>query len=83
MKQKISCCFFMVIKRKLIGCCAPSKTGCARLIIMKIVSQMTFLLVKKSLFGRSFTSVTQCHLISIREDKEGDANPTLLVAELK
>ena len=32
---------------------------------------------------RSFISVTQCHLISIREDKEGDANPTLLVAELK
>ena len=32
---------------------------------------------------RSFTSVTQRHLISIREDKEGDANPTLLVAELK
>ena len=28
-----------------------------------------------------FTSVTQCHLISIREDKEGDANPTLLVAD--
>ena len=42
--------FFMVIKRKLIGCCVPSKTGCARLIIMKIVSQMTFPLVKKSLF---------------------------------
>ena len=27
--------------------------------------------------------VTQRHVISIREDKEGDANPTLLVAELK
>lgn len=32
---------------------------------------------------RSFTSVTQRHLISIREDKEGDANPTLLVAGIK
>ena len=68
----------MVIKRKLIGCCVPSKANNYEDCFTDDLSPS-----EEKFVCRSFTSVTQRHLISIREDKEGDANPTLLVAELK